>query len=443
MMPDLKAKEWKKLDNGLEVWDAKEGQGDAVKPYPPLIPTTNIYIAGTPVSTGIIFVVIAAVILMVGLDQFVNRTRVGRAMRATAQDREAAMMMGVDVNRIIAITFFIGSALAGAAGVVYGMYVTHITWDMGFIAGLKAFTAAVLGGIGNVPGAMLGGLMLGVIESLGTWKIGAEYKDLFAFAILVLVLIVKPSGLLGEQVATTQNCVTPQGAPAAQGCGVAGTDSNATSQSAYDALGRATSVTDPLNRTTHSTYDGAGNQLTVTDPLNHTTTSTYDSAGNQLTKTDPLGNTWHYTYDANGNETGNNAGKSFSYNAADQTTNINGVSMGYRGAGQRERYLNGATWYQYDLTGLSATTAPPQGGGSAVTTYFTRTPVDEYSTSQQEGDLVGERTTSATYYYLFDGLGSVVAVPETKRQKLHSTDSEPSGNKTLQTEPVPTPVGYV
>jgi len=186
------------LANGMRVW-----QGDAVKPYPPLIPTTNVYIAGTPVSTGIIFVVVAALVLMVGLDQFVNRTRIGRAMRATAQDSEAAMMMGVDVDRIIAVTFFVGSALAGAAGVVYGMYVTHITWDMGFIAGLKAFTAAVLGGIGNIRGAMLGGLSIGLLEAFVSQQAnggGIQWAETVVFAVLILVLVLKPTGLLGAAI---------------------------------------------------------------------------------------------------------------------------------------------------------------------------------------------------------------------------------------------------
>ncbi len=186
------------LANGMRVW-----QGDAVRPYPPLIPTTNVYIAGTPVSTGIIFVVIAALVLMLGLDQFVNRTRIGRAMRATAQDSEAAMMMGVDVNRIITITFFIGSALAGAAGVVYGMYVNHITWDMGFIAGLKAFTAAVLGGIGNIRGAMLGGLSIGLLEAFVSQQAnggGIQWAETAVFAVLILVLVLKPTGLLGAAI---------------------------------------------------------------------------------------------------------------------------------------------------------------------------------------------------------------------------------------------------
>jgi len=186
------------LENIVLLW-----QGDASKPYPPLVPRTNIYIAGTPVSTSLIIVVVAALILLVGLDVLVNRTRIGRAMRATAQDGEAAMMMGVDRDRIIAITFFIGSALAGAAGVVYGMYINSIGFNMGFIAGLKAFTAAVLGGIGNIRGAMLGGLVIGLLEAAvsqqGSGQ-GIQWAEAAVFSVLILVLVFKPTGLLGAQV---------------------------------------------------------------------------------------------------------------------------------------------------------------------------------------------------------------------------------------------------
>jgi branched-chain amino acid transport system permease protein len=185
------------LENGMQLW-----QGGDTKPYPPLIPRTNIYIAGTPVSTSIIIVVVAALILMVGLDLLVNRTRIGRAMRASAQDREAAMMMGVDVNRVIAITFFIGSALAGAAGVIYGMYINSIDWHIGFGAGLKAFTAAVLGGIGNIRGAMIGGLSIGLLEAFvsqqGSGQ-GIQWAETAVFTVLILVLVFRPTGILGAQ----------------------------------------------------------------------------------------------------------------------------------------------------------------------------------------------------------------------------------------------------
>jgi branched-chain amino acid transport system permease protein len=186
------------LENGMQLW-----QGGSSKPYPSLVPNANIFIAGTPVNTSVVIVVVAAVILMVGLDLLVNRTRIGRAMRATAQDREAAMMMGVDVNRVIAITFFIGSALAGAAGVVYGMYINNIDWHIGFGAGLKAFTAAVLGGIGNIRGAMLGGLAIGLLEAFvsqqGSGQ-GIQWAEAAVFTVLILVLVFKPTGILGAQI---------------------------------------------------------------------------------------------------------------------------------------------------------------------------------------------------------------------------------------------------
>ena len=146
---------------------------------------------------------------MGGLLPLVQRTRLGRAMRATAQNREVAGLMGVDVNRVIAATFAMGSALAAVAGLLVAAYYGIAHYSMGFILGLKAFSAAVLGGIGNIPGALLGGLLLGVIESLGAGYIGdltggflgSHYQDIFAFFILILVLVFRPSGLLGERVA--------------------------------------------------------------------------------------------------------------------------------------------------------------------------------------------------------------------------------------------------
>ena len=132
--------------------------------------------------------------------QLVSRSRLGRAMRSVAIDREAAAMMGVDVDRVIVATFFIGSALAGAAGVLTGLVFTQVWHFMGFTAGLKGFTAAVVGGIGNIPGAMLGGLLLGLSESLAVGFISPTYRDLIAFVVLVLVLLVRPTGLLGARI---------------------------------------------------------------------------------------------------------------------------------------------------------------------------------------------------------------------------------------------------
>ena len=145
-----------------------------------------------------VFIIAVAVGLMVALQLFVNRTKLGRAMRSTAQDREAAQLMGVDVNRTIAATFFIAAALAGAAGVVQGLYFGNIKFDLGFQAGLKAFTAAVLGGIGSLPGAVLGGLIIGLVETFWSAYFSADYKDVAAFSILAITLIFMPSGLLGR-----------------------------------------------------------------------------------------------------------------------------------------------------------------------------------------------------------------------------------------------------
>ena len=139
-------------------------------------------------------------VLMLGLELFVSRTRYGRAMRAVSVDKDMSQLMGIDVNRVIAVTFFIGAALAAAAGTMAGAYYGSIWYFMGFLIGLKAFTAAVIGGIGSIPGAMLGGLVLGLLESFGTQLpgIGSEWKDVFSFSVLILMLVLKPTGLLGK-----------------------------------------------------------------------------------------------------------------------------------------------------------------------------------------------------------------------------------------------------
>jgi branched-chain amino acid transport system permease protein len=136
---------------------------------------------------------------MVWLQLFVSRTRLGRAMRSTAQDREAAQLMGVDINRTIAATFFIGSALAGAAGVVQGLYFGNIQFNLGFQAGLKAFTAAVLGGIGNITGAALGGFMIGFVEVTAAALGYFVWAQAAVFAVLIITLVFRPSGLFGQQ----------------------------------------------------------------------------------------------------------------------------------------------------------------------------------------------------------------------------------------------------
>ena len=147
-----------------------------------------------------VVLIAVAVVLMVAMNIWVLRTRSGRAMRAISQDPKACLYMGVKVDNVISWAFFVGSALAGAAGVMAGAYFGTINFLMGFIIGLKAFTAAVIGGIGNIPGAMLGGLLLGLLESFGTAWLGGQWRDVFTFVVLIILLTVRPTGLLGERV---------------------------------------------------------------------------------------------------------------------------------------------------------------------------------------------------------------------------------------------------
>ena len=177
--------------------------------FPPLLEITRYDLGGATITNLQIVILLMSFLLMLGLMLLINKTRLGRAMRATAQAPAIAGLMGVDVNSIISITFVLGSMLAAVAGVMVSAYYGLAHYYMGFLLGLKAFTAAVLGGIGNIPGAMLGGLLLGVIESLGAGYIGdltggvlgSHYQDVFAFFVLILVLTLRPSGLLGERVA--------------------------------------------------------------------------------------------------------------------------------------------------------------------------------------------------------------------------------------------------
>jgi branched-chain amino acid transport system permease protein len=177
-------------------------------------PTLDVLDQVLPLATNLVvpvkslMVIITALLSLAGLYYFVNRTRIGTAIRAVAQDPETASLMGIPVNRVIALTFFVGGAMGGLAGVLFGLHYSLVNPYSGFAPGIKAFTAAVLGGIGNIPGAMLGGMVLGLLEAfaasylslLTDGAFGAEYKDVFAFLVLITILIFRPQGLLGETV---------------------------------------------------------------------------------------------------------------------------------------------------------------------------------------------------------------------------------------------------
>jgi len=166
-----------------------------------LVTETSVDLFGIFVPAVRILVLFVSLALMAGLYAFIQKTRIGTAIRAAAIDQDAARLMGIDVNRVILLVFLIGPALGGAAGLLVGLQYGQINFTMGWTYGMKAFTAAILGGIGNIPGAMLGGLILGVIEALGSAYISIAWKDAIAFFVLILILIVRPTGLLGERVA--------------------------------------------------------------------------------------------------------------------------------------------------------------------------------------------------------------------------------------------------
>ncbi|HJY61593.1 MAG TPA: branched-chain amino acid ABC transporter permease [Streptosporangiaceae bacterium] len=160
--------------------------------------SSGIRIGSVTIDSVQILVLVMGLVLMMGLRMLVNRTRLGKQMRAVAADREAAEMLGINVNFVITATFLLGSALAGIAGVMGGLLFNTVTSTIGFIVGLKAFTAAVVGGIGSIPGAMLGGLVIGVAESMVTGYISSTYTNLIVFGLLIVVMLVRPSGLLGR-----------------------------------------------------------------------------------------------------------------------------------------------------------------------------------------------------------------------------------------------------
>ena len=177
--------------------------------FPEVVPTAELQVFGVIIQDRQILILLVATALMVWLHYLVNHTTFGLAVRATAEDKDTASLMGIEIDRVIAMVFVLGPALGAAGGVLFAMQYGVVLWNAGFLAGIKAFTAAVLGGIGNIPGAMLGGLLLGLVETFGAGYlpilthdvIGPEYKDIFAFVILILVLIFRPMGILGERVA--------------------------------------------------------------------------------------------------------------------------------------------------------------------------------------------------------------------------------------------------
>jgi branched-chain amino acid transport system permease protein len=168
------------------------------KNFPNPLPQIRYHIGEAVLDFRVILIWLVALALMLTLYVFVQRSRIGKAMRATAQDAEAARMMGVEVDKVIVMAFFLGSALAGAGGLIFGLYYNFTSFIIGFTAGLRAFTAAVLGGIGNVPGAMVGGVLIGLIEAMSSQFIAAAWADVIIFSILVLVLVFKPAGLFGR-----------------------------------------------------------------------------------------------------------------------------------------------------------------------------------------------------------------------------------------------------
>jgi branched-chain amino acid transport system permease protein len=160
---------------------------------------TVLNISGVPIQRGYLLAIAVMIPLVFGLGWFINNTRAGRAMRATAQDPEAARLMGINVNVTISTTFLLGGMLAGAAGLIYALYETNVWYFQGFEAGLIAFTAAVMGGIGNVQGAVLGGLIIGVIQAISDSRLGPQWTEAVVFGFLILIMILRPRGLLGEE----------------------------------------------------------------------------------------------------------------------------------------------------------------------------------------------------------------------------------------------------
>jgi branched-chain amino acid transport system permease protein len=186
------------IEGAMFMW-----HGPATVHIPNLLPHGpgfETYIGGVFIGFKDVFVVVAAAILVTLLALFINRSKLGKAMRATAQDRDASQLMGININRTIAATFFIGALLAGAGGTIWGLYFNTVSYNLGFRTGLIAFTSAVFGGIGNIPGAALGGLIIGLVAAFSDFYIGSKWTQVVIFGILIAVLVFRPTGLLGMRV---------------------------------------------------------------------------------------------------------------------------------------------------------------------------------------------------------------------------------------------------
>ncbi len=183
------------LQYAVQVW-----RGVNPETFPVTIqPASWLHLGGINVYNKDVIIIVVALLMVVALEAFIRRTKTGRALRATAQDAEAAALMGVNIDRIVTVTFFLGGMLAGVAGILFGMNFGRTQWNIGFLPGIKAFTAAVLGGIGSIRGALAGGLVLGLMENISAGCFGTQWRDVVAFVLLVAVLMFRPTGIFGEK----------------------------------------------------------------------------------------------------------------------------------------------------------------------------------------------------------------------------------------------------